>query len=318
MAIGMRNTSELRIAVPALNPGVDRTMVFDAPLEHGAVNRAVRVTQHGGCKSGNAACVMARLGARVEYITFTGGALGEVYEGYYKDEPLVLKRIPTKAGVRMNVKLREQDGTLTECNQRGGPVSEDELSQMKRAICEAEFDCLYLAGSLPAGVPTDFYAECVRLARKKGAYTVVDADGEVLKAALEAAPDLVKPNRAEFDALMSGDGALAARITEFCEKYPQTGLLLSLGEGGAVLAGKDEMLCAKALSVPVRGTVAAGDTFLSAFTVATLCESTPAEALQKATAAAAAKVALEGTALPSREQMQERVSEVIVTEFQDK
>ncbi|MBO7341349.1 MAG: hypothetical protein J6U87_01575 [Clostridia bacterium] len=314
----MRNTNDLRIAVPALNPGIDRTMYFDAPLLRGEVNRAVRVTQHGGCKSGNAACVMARLGARVEYITFTGGALGSTYEGYYENEPLTLTRIETAAGVRLNVKLREQDGTFTECNQRGGPVTERELAEMTKALREAEFDCLYLAGSLPAGVPTDFYADCVRLAKQKGAYTVVDADGEVLKAALAAAPDLVKPNRTEFDALIEGGEGIAAKIAQFREKYPQTGLLLSLGQEGALLARQNEMLSAKALSAPVRGTVAAGDTFLSAFTVATLCESTGTEALQKATAAAAAKVALEGTALPSREQMQERISEVIVTEIQDK
>ncbi len=314
----MRNTNDLRIAVPALNPGIDRTMYFDAPLLRGEVNRAVRVTQHGGCKSGNAACVMARLGARVEYITFTGGALGSAYEGYYENEPLTLTRIETAAGVRLNVKLREQDGTFTECNQRGGPVTERELAKMTKALREAEFDCLYLAGSLPAGVPTDFYADCVRLAKQKGAYTVVDADGEVLKAALAAAPDLVKPNRTEFDALIEGGEGIAAKIAQFREKYPQTGLLLSLGQEGALLVQQNEMLSAKALSVPVRGTVAAGDTFLSAFTVATLCKSNRTEALQKATAAAAAKVALEGTALPSKEQMQERISEVIVTEIQDK
>ena len=68
----------------------------------------------------------------------------------------------------------------------------------------------------------------------------------------------------------------------------------------------------------VRGTVAAGDTFLSAFTYATLCAESAESALKKATAAAAAKVALEGTALPSKKEMQERLNEVIVTEFQDK
>ncbi|MBR5798182.1 MAG: hypothetical protein IKY29_04445, partial [Clostridia bacterium] len=60
------------------------------------------------------------------------------------------------------------------------------------------------------------------------------------------------------------------------------------------------------------------DTFLSAFTVSVLCGRTPADALKNATAAAAAKVSLEGTALPSKEEMQERTNEVVVSEFQDK
>lgn len=313
----MRNTNKPRIAVVAVNPGIDRTMYFDAPLVRGEVNRAARVAQHGGCKSGNAATVMGRLGAEVTFFTFTGGELGTVYESYYRDEPMRFVPIPTKAGVRLNVKLSDGEGNFTECNQAGGPVSTKECAAMLHALQQAEFDCLYLAGSLPEGLPTDFYATCVREAKQKGAYTVVDADGAVLKAALAAAPDLVKPNRTEMERLIPEGETIPAKIALFHEKYPQTVLLLSLGQAGAVLADPQNTLRASALPVRVRGTVAAGDTFLSAFTVATLCGEDAASALQKATAAAAAKVALEGTALPSREKMQERVDEVIVSEFQD-
>jgi len=314
----MRNIKKPRIAVLALNPGIDRTMYFDGPLERGEVNRAVRVTQHGGCKSGNAACVLARLGADVTYFTFTGGELGTVYESFYKDEPMRFVAIPTKAGVRLNVKLSDGDGVFTECNQAGGPVTEEEIAAMLLALRKTEFDCLYLAGSLPEGVPTDFYATCVKMARERGAYTVVDADGEVLKAALAAAPDLIKPNRAEFERLIPKGADIFEKIALFREKYPQTVLVLSLGSDGAVLIEKEKRYKAQALAVRVRGTVAAGDTFLSAFTYATLCGERAENALQRATAAAAAKVALEGTALPSAQEMQERVKEVIVTEFQDK
>ncbi len=314
----MRNTTKPRVAVIAVNPGIDRTMYFDAPLARGEVNRAARVTQHGGCKSGNAATVLARLGADVTYLTFTGGALGALYESYYKDEPLTLVPIETHAGVRLNVKLSDGDGVFTECNQRGGPVSAQECDALLQALREAEFDCLYLAGSLPEGVPSDFYATCVKMARERGAYTVVDADGEVLKAALKAAPDLIKPNRAEFEALIPEGEDIPAKIALFREKYPQTVLVLSLGGEGAMLIDKEKRYKAQALRVRVRGTVAAGDTFLSALTYATLRGEDAEDALQRATAAAAAKVALEGTALPSKKEMQERVKEVIVTEFQDK
>ena len=313
----MRNTTRPRIAVVAVNPGIDRTMYFDCPLEKGAVNRALRVVQHGGCKSGNAAVVMARLGADVTYFTFTGGELGSVYESFYKDEPMRTVAIPTACGVRMNIKLC--DGTdFTECNQKGGPVSEKECEAMLKALREADFDCLYLAGSLPQGLSTDFYGNCVELARKKGAYTVADCDGKVLETTLQFSPDLVKPNRPEFEKLIPEGEDVSRKIAIFREKHPQTVLLLSLGGDGAVLADQTNILKADALPARVRGTVAAGDTFLSAFTVAVLCGKTRVDALKNATAAAAAKVTLEGTALPSRAEMQERIQEVIVTEFQDK
>ena len=313
----MRNTAKPRIAVLTVNPGIDRTMYFDAPLEKGAVNRATRTVVNQGCKGANAAIVMARLGADVTYFTFTGGAFGSLYESFLEKEALRVVGIPTKAGVRLNVKL--SDGTdFTECNQKGGPVSKAECDAMLAALRDAEFDCLYMAGSMPEGMPIEFYADCTELAREKGAYAVADCDGEVLKRTLAAAPDLCKPNRTELQELIQNGESIAEKIAIFKEKYPETTLLLSLGGEGAVLSDGENRIYASALSVRVRGTVAAGDTFLSAFTVATLRGESRSDALKKATAAAAAKVALEGTALPSCEQMQERQNEVIVTEFQDK
>ena len=260
---------------------------------------------------------MARLGADVTYFTFTGGELGSVYESFYKDEPMRVVTIPTACGVRMNVKLCDGEH-FTECNQKGGPVSEKECEAMLKALLEAEFDCLYLAGSLPQGLSLDFYGNCVELAREKGAYTVADSDGKVLEKTLQFSPDLCKPNRTEFERLIPEGDGISRKIAIFREKYPQTVLLLSLGGEGAVLADQENILKAKALPVCVRGTVAAGDTFLSAFTVATLRGEKNADALKSATAAAAAKVVLEGTALPSKEEMQERIQEVTVSKFQDK
>ena len=317
MANGMRNTARPRIAVVAVNPGIDRTMYFDEPLARGAVNRACRVTQHGGCKSGNAAVVMARLGADVTYFTFTGGELGEVYEAFYKDEPMRTVTIPTARGVRMNIKLCDGEH-FTECNQKGGPVSEKECEAMLKALREADFDCLYLAGSLPQGISLDFYGNCVKIGGEKGAYTVADCDGKVLETTLQFCPDLCKPNRTEFGSLIPEGQSISEKIDRFREKYPKTVLLLSLGGEGSVLADPKNILKADALPVCVRGTVAAGDTFLSAFTVSVLRGEARADALKKATAAAAAKVALEGTALPSAAQMQERIQEVTVSKFQYK
>ena len=125
-------------------------------------------------------------------------------------------------------------------------------------------------------------------------------------------------NQKELMALIPEGESVCEKIARFREKYPQTVLVLSLGGDGAVLANEKNTIYASALPTSVRGTVAAGDTFLSAFTVSVLRGEIRTDALKNATAAAAAKVALEGTALPSKVQMQERIQEVIVSKFQDK
>ena len=301
-----------------VNPGIDRTMYFDKPLERGEVNRAVSTNLNQGCKGANAVIVMARKGADVTYFTYTGGPVGALYEGFLEKEGIPTVAIPTAAGVRLNVKLSDGEGVFTECNQSGGPVSEAEKQAMLTALREAEYDCLYLAGSLPRGLGLDFYAECTALAHGKGAFVVADCDGKVLSETLKATPDLIKPNRSEFLALVPEGESIGEKIHIFKSRYPGTKLLLSLGKDGAIWAGEDTLWYAPILDAPVRGTVAAGDTFLSSFVVSMLSGESAQRALAVATAASTAKVQLEGTALPSKEQMQERVDEVIVSKFQDK
>lgn len=313
----MENMRKPKIAMLTVNPGIDRTMYFDKPLEKGEVNRAVSTNLNQGCKGANAVIVMARKGADVTYFTYTGGPFGDLYEGFLKKESIPMVAISTEAGVRLNVKLSDGAGVFTECNQSGGPVSEEEKNAMLKALREADYECLYLAGSLPKGLGLDFYAECTKLAHEKGAVVVADCDGAVLIETLKAAPDIIKPNKSEFAALIPEGNSIKEKIAIFKSRYPGTKLLLSLGKEGAIWAGEETLWHAPILDAPVRGTVAAGDTFLSSFVVAKLSGESVQRALALATAASTAKVQLEGTALPTAAQMLDRVDQVKVSEFQE-
>ena len=306
-----------KIAMLTVNPGIDRTMYFDKPLEKGEVNRATATNLNQGCKGANAVIVMARHGADVTYFTYSGGPFGPLYESFLSTENIPTVSINTECGVRLNVKLSDGEGVFTECNQSGGPISEQEKAAMMKALREADYECLYLAGSLPKGLPLDFYAECTRLAHEKGAMVVADCDGKVLIETLKAGPDLIKPNKSEFAALITEGKTLGEKINIFKKLYPKTKLLLSLGKHGAIYAGEETLWHAPILDAPVRGTVAAGDTFLSSFTVATLGGHDVKKALAIATASSTAKVQLPGTTLPTAEQMADRVDEVAVAEYKE-
>jgi hypothetical protein len=47
---------------------------------------------------------------------------------------------------------------------------------------------LMLCGSIPPGVPPDFYARLIETARKKKVRTLLDTDGEALQLGIEAKP----------------------------------------------------------------------------------------------------------------------------------
>jgi 1-phosphofructokinase family hexose kinase len=306
-----------KIAMLTVNPGIDRTMYFDKPLLKGEVNRATSTNLNQGCKGANAVIVMARHGADVTYYTYTGGPFGSLYESFLEAENIPTVAIPMEAGVRLNVKLSDGAGVFTECNQGGGPVSEAEKNAMLDALRAGDYECLCLAGSLPKGLPLDFYGECVKLAHEKGAMVVADCDGAVLIETLKFSPDIIKPNKSEFAALIPEGESITEKIAIFKQRYPGTKLLLSLGKEGAIWAGEDTLWHAPILDAPVRGTVAAGDTFLSSFVVSILAGNGVKNALAVATAASTAKVQLPGTQLPTAEQMADRVELVAVAEFKE-
>ena len=57
----------------------------------------------------------------------------------------------------------------------------------------------YDAGSIPKGVDNGVYAEIIRIVHAKGAKVLLDADGEGFRKALQAGPDIIKPNRMELE-----------------------------------------------------------------------------------------------------------------------
>ena len=58
------------------------------------------------------------------------------------------------------------------------------------------------AGSLPRGIEPDLYAQLIRDLRKLGVTTVVDSDGEPMRHAVRAEPDVISPNVLEAEELV--------------------------------------------------------------------------------------------------------------------
>ncbi len=55
------------------------------------------------------------------------------------------------------------------------------------------------SGSVPPGVPDDFFARAARCAKQLGASIIIDTSGASLGAALEEGVTLIKPNQNELN-----------------------------------------------------------------------------------------------------------------------
>ena len=85
------------------------------------------------------------------------------------------------------------------------------------------------AGSLPRGVEPGVYAVLIRELRKLGVTTIVDADGEPMRLAVRAEPDVISPNVLEAEELVGHefndeeDRAIAVR--EMVQLGPQEAIM---------------------------------------------------------------------------------------------
>ncbi|MBQ8398133.1 MAG: hypothetical protein IJX53_08075 [Clostridia bacterium] len=317
----------MKIAILNLNPGVDRVIYLPAPLAPGTMNRASRTVFCQGSKAANQAILLSTLGgADVHFYTFTGGPLGAACDAFTALPGITTHAIPTAAGVRVNTKVIDSDGTATELNERGGPVTPEELEQLisaLRAGC-GDVDILSIAGSIPQGVEKSVYKSI--LEANIAPRVILDCDGEQLTQAISACPYLIKPNRRELGGLCASLGlsGFSTDLTEFgdvvatcglvrAKTGEKTNIICTLDAAGSVYVGEEGVWRVNAPTVPFRGFSGAGDTYLAAFTHARFAvgQDVP-DALRFAAAAASAKVAIEGTNLPSRGEIEYLLDRVTI------
>jgi 1-phosphofructokinase len=126
----------------------------------------------------------------------------------------------------------------------------------------------------------------------------VDTSGAALLAAVDAGPDLVKPNRQELAAAVGAPLATLDDVVVAAEKLRSRGVravLASLGSDGAVLVDDSGALFCAADPIEPVSTVGAGDALLAGFLAAGARGS---GALIEAMAWARAAVGLPGSQMP--------------------
>ena len=175
---------------------------------------------------------------------------------------------------------------------------------------------LVASGSLPPGVPVDFYARVATVAREMGSRLILDTSGVPLARAVGKGVYLLKPSLRELQALLGepeGDECKIARLAAsvldrgWCEV-----LVLSLGAGGALWATASGCERLSTPAVPVKSSVGAGDSMVAGI-VFSLAQGRPLrEAARFGGAAGAAAVMNPGTALCHRDDVDRLYPQVMI------
>jgi 6-phosphofructokinase 2 len=164
------------------------------------------------------------------------------------------------------------------------------------------------SGSLPPGIPQDFYSRIAKLAKQADKKAIIDTSGPPLKAALQAGVYLIKPSLREFKLLMGESlESQAARITA-CRSLIDNGqveiVALTLGDQGALLVTHDRVLRARALPIKLVSVVGAGDSFLGAMGWSLACGHAIETAFRYGVAAGSTALLMPGTELCRREDVE--------------
>lgn len=193
------------ILTVTLNAALDVTyQVPDADWD--GVNRVSAVHRRAGGKGVNVARVLAALGREVVVAGLAGGLTGQAIRADL--DAAGLPSALTPIGGDSRTTLVVHSGTTALFNEPGPDVTPAELDRFLADFLELakRAEVVVVSGSLPRGVPSDFYATLADLSEVP---TIVDADGEPLRHAPTGRPTIVKPNKDELARAFPEGGAQA-------------------------------------------------------------------------------------------------------------
>ena len=192
------------IITVTLNAAIDRTLSVPN-FRPGRRHRTVDTQTMAGGKGVNVARALKHLGQPVIATGFAGGPTGTRIVEQLTDESILTDFVRIREESRTNLSVVDPTtGEQTEVNERGATVTsrEMELFHDKLLYLSRGAEVVVFAGSLPPGVEPDAYASLIRELRKRGLTTVVDTDGEPLRLAVRAEPDVISPNVLEAEELV--------------------------------------------------------------------------------------------------------------------
>jgi 1-phosphofructokinase len=301
------------------NPSIDRTVTLGTPLTRGAVHRVTSATTEPGGKGVNVARALTLAG--LDALALLPAADTDPIVAALQSSGVSFRCVPLTGVVRTNLAITETDGTTTKLNEPGASLDDSVRNALTRAVVEAASAASWvvLSGSLPPGLPDDWYAEIVATLAPAACRVAVDTSERPLDALAasfaRAAPDVIKPNAEELAGLVGASPADLESAAAAGDPEPVVtaahqlidrgarAVLVTLGAAGAVLVDATGSWMATPPPITPRSTVGAGDSSLAGYLRAEVGGAAPPQRLQMAVAYGSAAAALPGSALPSPAQI---------------
>ncbi|MDX1890799.1 1-phosphofructokinase family hexose kinase [Mycolicibacterium sp. 050158] len=178
------------------------------------------------------------------------------------------------------------------------------LGELRRTAAGATF--VVASGSLPPGVPADFYQRVADVCRELAVPLILDTSGCGL-AGVSHGVFLMKPSvrelREHAGRALDTEADRVAAAREFVDRGAAEAVVVSLGAEGALLVTATESQRFEAIPVHSRSGVGAGDAMVAGITVGLVRGRPLADAVRLGIAASAAMLTTSGTTCPARREV---------------
>jgi 1-phosphofructokinase family hexose kinase len=293
------------IITVTLNAAIDKSLSVPN-FRLGRRHRTVEQRTMAGGKGVNIARTLKTLGQPVIATGFAGGATGTHIVEQLTEESILNDFVRIREESRTNTSVLDPTtGEQTEINERGPSVSEREVELFRDKLLYLARGAaiVVFAGSLPRGIESDIYAVLIRELERTGVTTVIDTDGEPLRQAVRAEPDVVSPNVIEAEELVGHEFASeeerSLAVREIAALGPREAIM-TLPDGCFAQVLVDGQACMRRVSVEPRESIAkrgSGDAFLAGYIAARYEGRTPDQCLRFGVACGAESTARLGAGL---------------------
>ena len=302
----MSSVAGHRIVTLCMNPALDITTSTEVVHPTDKLRCAAARYDPGGGGI-NVAHVAQVLGAAATAVFPAGGPAGELVDKLLVAEGLTTHRITIGGSTRESFTI---DELSTERQYRcvlPGPeltLSEqtDCLLQLRRAAASAAI--VVASGTLPPGVPEDFYQQVANVCADLGAMFLLDSSGGGLTH-VNSGVFLIKPSLRELreavGRALTTDSEQLEAAREIIQRGAARYVLVSRGAAGALLASRDGGQLFAPVPVPPGSGVGAGDAMVAGVAVGLTRGWPLTKAVRLGIAAGAAMLLTPGTAPCTRE-----------------
>ncbi|MFY7652211.1 MAG: 1-phosphofructokinase family hexose kinase [Chitinophagaceae bacterium] len=257
-----------KIVTVTLNPSLDKSTAVPSLVPEKKLQCKNPKLEPGGGGI-NVSRALNHLGVQSTALFMSGGFVGQQFNQLIQETGIDTVAFPIKNSTRENFIVVDNSSNAQYRFGMQGPELSDNEWQQPLIYLEKNtgYEYVVASGSLPPGVPVDFFGQLAAIVKKKKARLIIDTSGPALQKAVQEGVFMIKPNLGELSYLYGVDELRQEQVVLAARNIIANGgselIVVSMGAAGAMLISATEIIHCGSPMVKRKSTVGAGDSMVA-------------------------------------------------------